>query len=202
MLSTDGIEYDSLTAEPTTLADGMIWFRSDLNELRIRINGETKLLSNKWSPTAITLGDGFSNGATLSLTAGAGVYVDFDSASDDEYLFNVSLERNGLPYDATPIIVELYWMKFGATSGTVRWELDYAFVNIGDDAYTKVDGSLSETVAVGTLPDQTLTNTAFASISGIAGAKTLQLTLRRNSTGAGSDSYSGSAELYGFNLEV
>jgi len=43
MLNIDGIQYDPLTADPSGLTDGMVWFRSDLNEFRKRINGVTKI---------------------------------------------------------------------------------------------------------------------------------------------------------------
>jgi len=158
-------------------------------------------VTTDWSPTALSLGDGITNGATTSLNAGAGIYINFDAASDDELLYNVALDRNGVPYDGSDIIVELYWMKFGASGGTVKWELDYAFTNLGDDAYSAVDGTEVNDVNVTGLGNQELTSNSFAAISGPAGAKILQLTLRRNSTGAGADTYTGDAELYGFNLE-
>jgi hypothetical protein len=155
----------------------------------------------EWFPTAITLGDGFTNRATLSLNSGAGIYIDFDASSDDEILFNISLDRNGLVYDGSDLKVELYWMKFGATGGSVKWELDYSFISIGDDAYTKIDGQIVKEVNVTALTNQNLTNTMFDVISGPVGSKVLQLTVRRNSKGAGADTYTGSAEVYGFNLE-
>ena len=203
--SINAIEFDNLTADPTTLTESLTWYRSDLKELRCYINGAIVVLNTgnaaEWFPTAITLGDGFTNGATLSLNSGAGIYIDFDASSDDEILFNVSLDRNGLVYDGSDIKVELYWMKFGATGGTVKWELDYAFVEIGDDAYSKVSGTDVQTVDVTALANQTLTSTSFNLISGNSGSKILQLTVRRNSRGAGADTYTGSAEVYGFNLE-
>lgn len=158
-------------------------------------------VTTDWSPTVITLGDGIANGTTTGLNAGAGVYITFDSSSNDEYLFNVSLDRNGVPYDGSNIELEIYWMKFGATGGTVLWEVDYAFVNLGDDAYTLVDGTVTNSVNVTALADQTLTNTIIGTISGTAGTKILQLTVRRRSSGAGSDTYTGATEMYGFNLE-
>jgi len=153
-----------------------------------------------WSPTALSLGDGISNGATLSLSSGAGYYANFDAASNDEYLFNVELPRNGLHYDGSNIVIDIDWMKFGASGGTVIWEIDYAFCEDGDDAYSKQDGTLSETVNVGSLSNQVLTTTTFNAISGVAGARTLQLTVRRRSSGGGSDTYTGVAEMYGFNI--
>jgi len=203
-LGIDNIELDGLTSDPTTLVDGMIWFRSDLNEFRQRVNGGNVILGGKkWAPTAITLGDlTLGTGTTVGNNIGSGNYVNFDSASDDTVRVNVSLERNGLQYDGSNIDVELYWMKYGPTGGTVKWELDYTFIELGDDAYSKADGTFVETIDVTSLVDQTITSTKFPLISGNAGAKILQLTLRRNSTGPGSDTYTGSAELYATNLEV
>jgi len=37
----NSILFDSLTADPSGLEDGMIWYRSDLNEVRQRVNGAT-----------------------------------------------------------------------------------------------------------------------------------------------------------------
>ena len=156
-------------------------------------------VTTDWRPTALTLGDGVANGATLSLNAGAGIYVNFDASSDDEYLYNISLPRNGVPYDGSDIVFEIEWMKFGASGGTVIWELDYAFVNDDDDAYSKLDGTESITINVGPVPNQEKRKDIFTAISGATGADTLQLTLRRNSAGGGSDTYTGEAEMYGFN---
>ena len=159
-------------------------------------------VSTDWSPTALSLGNGITNGSTFGVNSGAGNYLTFSSGSDNEFLINVSLNRNGVIYDGTPIRLELYWMKFGNSGGTVGWELDYAFVNLGDDAYFASDGTETNLVDVTSLANQILTNDSFNAISGPVGSKTLQLTLRRNSTGTGSDSYTGDAEIYGLNLEI
>lgn len=161
-------------------------------------NGTTYTPS--WAPTAVTLGDFLANGATFSLNSGAGMYANFSSTSDDEIVANIGLQRNGLSYDATAVNLELEWMKFGASGGTVGWEIDYAWVSVGDDAYTKIDGTLTNYVDVTALADQTLTTTTFVIPAGTAGARVLQLTIRRNSQGGGSDTYSGDAEIYVVNL--
>jgi len=44
-LAIENIEFDSLTSDPTTLVNGMIWYRSDLNVFRYRDNGITKEFS-------------------------------------------------------------------------------------------------------------------------------------------------------------
>lgn len=162
---------------------------------------EATVAPYKWSPPATTLGDGTANGSTVSLNLGAGTYVNFDAASDDEYLFNISLDRNGIAYDGSDIDLEVYFMKFGSSGGNIKWEIDYSFVSVGEDAYLKRDGTLVNEVDVTALADQTLTNLVIGTVNGAVGSKILQITLRRNSTGAGADTYIGDAEVYGFNLE-
>jgi len=44
-LAIENIEFDSLTSDPTTLTDGMFWYRSDLNAFRYRDSGITKEFS-------------------------------------------------------------------------------------------------------------------------------------------------------------
>ena len=153
-----------------------------------------------WAPTAITLGDFFLNGATAALNSGAGNYVIFDPSQDDEITANIALTRNGLSYDATSIDIEIDWMKFGGGVGTVIWEIDYAWISLGDDAYSKVDGTLSATIDVTTIGNQVLVEEIFTVPAGPVGAKNLQLTIRRNGAGGGSDTYGGDAEIYSVNL--
>lgn len=161
-------------------------------------------VSTGWRPSPLSLGDGVSNGASLSPNSGAGYFANFEAGLDDEYMFNLALDKGGLEYDGSDVYIDLYWMKFGATGGTVIWEIDYAFVSVGENAFTKIDATLSVTVDVTGITNQTLVRTRVPSsgfINGATNAKTLQLTLRRNSSGVGSDSYTGDAEIYGINVE-
>lgn len=153
-----------------------------------------------WSPTAITLGDGVTSGASLALSAGAGYYAVFDPISDDEMLFTIGLDRNGIAYDGSGLIIDLYWMKFGATGGTVLWELDYYFAVDGANSYTSSDGTVTNSVDVTARTNQIQYTDSLPTITGNVGDTHLQLTLRRNSAGGGSDTYLGDAELYGINI--
>lgn len=154
----------------------------------------------EWFPTAITLGDLVTSGAGLAISSGAGYYVVFDAISDDEVLMNIGLTRNGITYDGSSLQLELNWMKFGATGGTVGWELDYYFAADGSDSYTGYDGTVTNFVNVTGRTNQIQYTDTLPSISGTAGDTHLQLTLRRNSIGGGSDTYIGDAEVYGINL--
>jgi hypothetical protein len=159
-------------------------------------------VTTDWSPTAISLGSAVLSGATRGNNIGAGNYVTFDNTSDDEILFNIALARNNQPYSGVDLIVTLDWMKYGASGGIVLWELDYAFIEIGNDAYSKLDGTITESVNVTAVTDQSIVLSTLTIPGGSVDARILQLTLRRNAIGVGSDTYSGDAELYGFNLGV
>jgi len=157
-------------------------------------------VTTDWFPTAVTLGDWFANGATASLSSGAGAYFSFSGSTDDEIVVNVGLTRNGVAYDGSDIQIEINWQKFGASGGTVVWELDYYFANDGSDSYTGSDGTVTKTVDVTALGNQIQTTDLLPVISGSAGSTQLQLTLRVNATGEGQGTYTGDAELYGANL--
>jgi hypothetical protein len=155
-----------------------------------------------WYPTSITLGDTIANGASAAASVGAGYYYTFDAASDDELLINIELQRNGLTYDGASLRLDIQNMLVGAggVGDTVLWELDYAFVNDGDNAYTKVDGTVVNSVNVNGRASQIQFTDSLPTISGLAGSTQLQLTLRRNSQGAGADSFGGSVEVYALGL--
>jgi len=159
-------------------------------------------VTTSWSPTALSLGSWAGNGATLSLSSGAGAYYSFSGSADDEMVANVGLDRNGVPYDGSDIVVSINWEKYntGAGTGTVKWELDYYFGVDGSDSYSGSGGTETITIDVGARGDQIQFTDVFSAISGTAGATQLQLTLRANMTGAGQGTYTGDSEVYGTNL--
>lgn len=159
-------------------------------------------IDNDWSPTAITLSDGVTSGATLALAAGAGYYVNFATNADQEWVCNVGLDRNGINYGGEDLRIELHWMIFGVpgVGDNVLWELDYYFGNDGSNSYTGSGGTVTNNVDVSGRTNQIQYTDQLPVINGAAGSTQLQLTLRRNGAGAGSDTYGGAAEVYGINL--
>lgn len=155
-----------------------------------------------WNPTGITLGDLVANGATAALAVGAGYYYSFDASSDDEVVVNVGLARNGVAYDGSSVRIDLHNMLVGAggAGDTVLWEVDYAWVTTGDNAYTAVDGTITNSVNVNGRASQILFTDSLTIPAGTAGDKILQLTIRRNSQGGGSDTFGGSVEIYALDL--
>lgn len=157
-----------------------------------------------WFPTALTLGDFTQNGVSAFTATGAGHLFTFDPSQDDELLVNVGLDRNGISYNGSQIGVELHWQLFSAPAvgNTVIWELDYAFVSDGDDNYAKVDGTVQLNLNVAGRTQRQQYSDVLPLISGPAGAETLQLTLRRNGAGGGSDTYPGDVDLYALHFNV
>ena len=152
----------------------------------------------------ITIGDGVTNGASIFANIGAGYQISFDATSDDEYLFNVTL---GSGYAGQDVALELCWLLFStapSASDTVIWEVDYAFVKSDgtEDAYTLADGNNVDAVVVDSFTADRKYDTTLTTMTGKVGAADLQITLRRNSIGAGADSYSGSADIYGLTLNL
>lgn len=155
-----------------------------------------------WNPTAITLGDFVANGATAALNVGAGYYYNFDATSDDEIVVQIGLARNGVTYDASSVRLDLHNMLVGAggVGDTVLWEVDYAWTNTGDNAYTAIDGTITNSVNVNGRASQILFTDSLTIPAGTAGDDMLQLTIRRNSQGGGSDTFGGSVEVYGVDV--
>lgn len=62
---------DPRTTDPTGVQNGQVWYRTDLHELRARINGATVALGQ---PTVYTAGDGLTlTGGDFDINAGAGL---------------------------------------------------------------------------------------------------------------------------------
>jgi hypothetical protein len=155
-----------------------------------------------WNPTAITLGDFVANGATAALNIGAGYYYSFDATSDDEIIVQIALARNGVAYDASSVRLDLHNMLVGAggVGDTVLWEVDYAWINDGDNAYTAIDGTITNSVNVNGRASQIKFTDSLTIPAGTAGDDLLQLTIRRNSQGGGADSFGGDVEIYGVDI--
>jgi len=163
-------------------------------------------LPASWRPPAITLGDLVANGATLYSNTGAGYQMSFDAASDDEALVNIHLSNNGVAYDGSDVKIHLHSQLFATAPGgsdNVKIEIDYAFIKADgtQDAETLKDGTVVMDIDVSSRTEDLLYGDISGVLTGLAGASQLQLTIRRNSTGAGADSYSNAWDLYALEIE-
>ena len=155
-----------------------------------------------WQPKDTSLGDFVTSGAVAALSVGAGYYISFSATANNEILTNIGLAGGGFNYDGSALRIDIHNMLVGAggVGATVLWEIDYAWVTTGENAYTKVDGTIANSVNVNGRASQILFTDALIIPAGTAGDLTLQLTLRRRSQGGGSDSFGGSVEIYAVDI--
>lgn len=161
--------------------------------------------SNEWQPPFIDLGSAFGSGAAALLNPGVGLQWSFDAVSDDEIVFNVDLVNNGVAYDGSDLKLKIHWQIFSTAPGagdTVLWEVDYAFVKSDgtDNPGTIVDGNLTDSIVVDAMTASRQYTNDLSTMTGKSGAKTLQITLRRNSSGGGADDYPNAADIFGIEL--
>ena len=143
----------------------------------------------------LPLGSFLANGASAYLNTGAGYQLSFDAASNDEIVGQMAFHQ----YSGEDLTVSICWQLFSTApigGDTVIWEIDYAFVLTGDNAETKVSGTISYEIDVAARTADVLYMDSLPVLTGVANAKLLNLTIRRKSTGAGADTYASAADLF------
>jgi len=167
------------------------------------VYSETKTQSSPWKPPTFALGALTSSGTSVFSSIGAGHLDSFGPSQNDELLYNEELSYDGIPYDGSEISLGLSWQLFSSPilGNNVLWELDYAFLNDGDDNYTKIDGTVSMDIDAYSRDERKQYSDEFPPISGPSGSSHLQITLRRKGSGAGSDTYMGDADVYNLKLK-
>lgn len=153
--------------------------------------------SNTWNPPTIPLGALLASGASFFINGGAGVYLSFSGTADDTAFLNISLDFLGLNYTGVDLAIRLHWRLSanGGVGDTVGWVLSYALVGNGDNSTTTVTNVAQQDVDVSAEVEDINFSTQLGTMTGVLGADTLMVTLLRNSSGAGADSFSGNAEL-------
>lgn len=148
------------------------------------------LASSTWQPPAINFGNGYTAGVSVFRSTGSGLLFTFDAASDDEWSANIPLDNNGIAYDGSNLKVRISYQIPVAGGGTddIKLNYDYAFIKNGDNAdLDKTE--FTDTLDVSALAATSVTSYDSATLTGEAGATGLQISIERNSTGAGADSY-------------
>lgn len=156
-----------------------------------------------WQPPEINLGSLLTSGATFIINTGsAGVYLSFSGVADDTVFFNTSLDNHGNAYDGSNIKIRLHWriQTNGGVGDTVGWVLQYALYKANDITSAGSTTVAQQDVDVSTWLADQLKSTDLATMTGVATADVLMITLTRNSSGAGADSYAGNAELLGIEI--
>lgn len=199
LLSENGLFIPSLASAPSSPTQSQMYWNTTDKILYV-YNGTAWEGLNAWIPPKLNLNG--QNQGTQAFNAAAGHLRTFGANQDDAIRWNVELAHGSIPYDGSNIIFSKRWQLYTAPAAgnTVRWELDYAFVNDGDDQLSLIDGTIVNNLTVDARTARQQYTDSFTAISGAAGSTHLQLTLRRNGTGTSSDTYGGDADLYNVRL--
>jgi hypothetical protein len=150
-----------------------------------------------WQPNSIPLGSLLTSGATFFLNGSAGVILSFSGVADDSAFFNDSLNKSGSTYDGSDLRLRLHYrISLNGTVGdTVGWLVSYKFS--GDGTNSNIAPALisQQNVDVSAELQDIDFTTDLGIMTGLAGADTIFVTLTRNSSGAGADTFGGSAEI-------
>lgn len=162
---------------------------------------------SSWSPPHVTLNDFLNTGVTNFFNTSSGYHKSFDKAGDDEMVCNIALNSGVTAYDGSDLAVIIYWQLFSAAPGggdTVKWEMDYTLLTSGGtlNAESLVDGNLVDSIDISTRDADKLYSNQLSTMVGKTLATHLQFTLRRNSQGAGADSYNNAADVYAIKLII
>ena len=158
-------------------------------------------LYKAWFPPQVPIFAVAGVGTVFALNTGAGLYASLSGTADDKISFNTILNNN-VAYDGSNLKIRLHArLSSNAVAGnTVGLLLDYSFIKIGDNSNTEVTNVAQQnTVVTGKLTDIEF-YIDLATMTGEAGAHSLQVTIKRNSTGAGSDTYAGNLRVAGVEL--
>lgn len=150
-----------------------------------------------WMPNSIPLGSLLTSGASFFVNAGAGIYLSMSGASDDAFFFNDSLNKAGSLYDGSDIALKIHCRisSNGGVGDDVGLLLDYAIVKDGDNTSTTVTNVAQVDYDVsGEIQDEEF-DIILTTMTGVVGGENAMVTVTRNSTGAGADSYSGNFEI-------
>lgn len=157
-----------------------------------------------WLPPSLDNSNFASLGASIVQNTGAGVHYVFDAASDDQIFGSINLHNNNIAYDGSDIQLVLSYQLSGsaiAPGDNVIFNFSYSLVRADgtENANTKVT-TVIHTINVESLTLDVLYTEAFPTITGLTSADILNITLERNSTGAGADTYDGDFNLFAMNL--
>ena len=192
------VQKDDITVG--TVTDTLNFEGNDIDTVVDEGSGKTTVTINSdWKPNSIPLGSLLASGASFFVNGGAGIYVSMSSTADDAVLFNDSLNKSGSTYDGSDLALILHCRiaSNGTASDTVGLLLDYAIVKDGDNTTTTVTNVAQVDYDVSAEVQDIQFDIQLTTMTGVVGADSIMITVTRNSTGAGADSYGGNFEIIG-----
>jgi len=184
------------------IADNLVYYKNNTGNILVQY-GTAYNSSGAWQPMNVAL-DGFiSSGASTFLNTNAGFQKSFSPTANNSVLAQIPLNHEGLDYDGSTLKLRLNWQLFNtipAIASNVIWIVSYVFVTLGEDAESKLATTTSNVIDVSTRLPNILYVDDLNIMTGAIGDKVLNLTLTRLSSGAGSDTYTNSADIFGIEL--
>lgn len=156
-----------------------------------------------WQMPNINLGDGVTSGVAIFRATAGGIQYVFDGGSDDEWSANFCLGSNGIPYDGSDIkITAKYQLSTNPSSGnTIEFQVQYAFMTAGDDSDGAGTTFTDAIVQTGRSTGEVYSDELPTRLIGVTGKDFLQISIKRDSAGGGSDSYNGAMWLVDLDFE-
>jgi hypothetical protein len=135
-----------------------------------------------------------SAGATLDVRNGR-VVVDFDASTNESIYFASVLPKH---YAGGNILCKLHWMATSATSGNVRWRVEFERLEAGgpdldaSDFQTAVEATGAASATSGKLTVDSLT---LSALDAAAAGDAFRIAVTRVANDATNDTMTGDAEL-------
>ena len=158
------------------------------------INVIAKNIAASWKAPVISLGDGVTSSVTIFRATGGGLQYIFSGSSDGEWSSNIPLTTNGIAYDGSDLQLKpRYELSTTPGSGdTVEFEIEYTFFTAGDDSDAPPTSFTDAIVQTGRAINIAYDDLLPTKLIGVVGKDTLNLSVKRDGTGGGSDTYPGS----------
>jgi hypothetical protein len=195
-------EIEAITEKADPIASDIVLIEDSadgFNKKQVQLGN----LPRRWYPPLLDMGAGVDNGVDTYINGNAGYHKTFPINADSEITFQVPLNINGIDYDGSDLAIKVHSQLFGTTpSGgdNILLEVDYVFVKIGEDADTIAPTTDVNDIDVSTRTNDIIYTDTLASMKGAVGALFLNITMRRNAQGAGSDNYPNSFDIYALEL--
>ena len=154
-----------------------------------------------WQPPVVPLGSVLENGVGTFFNNGSGIFYSLDNTGDSTIYFNCVLKSvAGVEYDGSNLAVKLICRKSIAGNGTVGLILSSSILKDGENSQTKVTISPQQDTVVDGWTANLQNNIILPTINGVIDGKVLQVSIERNSGGAGADTYNGDLNITGIEI--
>jgi hypothetical protein len=157
-------------------------------------------ISTDWSPNSIPLAAILTIGSSFIVNGtgiGTGVILSMSGSADDRFFFNDNLNKSNNAYDGSDLALIMHGRLSanGGVGDNLKFNVNYAFVKDGDNSQTASTSIAEQTVDVSSELQDIDFEIELGTMTGVVGADTVLITVERNASGAGQDTFSGQWEI-------